>query len=93
MNCQVLLTNERAAPVIQPVIGDWRKLGYTGLVLVVDFESLPLSGDVDVFGRRNSFRLEPDLWDTLREIDLWEKRTMHDICPNIDKTRGGPRLT
>ena len=59
----------------------------------MDFESRPLSGDVDVFGRRNSIRLEPDLWETLREIDLREKRTMHDICPNIDKTRGGPRLT
>ena len=45
------------------------------------------------FGRRNSIRLEPDLWEALREIDLRKKRTMHDICPNIDKTRGGPRLT
>ena len=57
MNCQVLLINERAAQVIQPAIGEWQKLGYTGLVLIVDFESPPLSGDVDVFGRRNSIRL------------------------------------
>jgi predicted DNA-binding ribbon-helix-helix protein len=33
------------------------------------------------------------LWEALREIALRENRTLHDICSDIDKTRGETGLT
>lgn len=57
------------------------------------FESPLVTRNVNVGGRRTSVRLEPDLWEALREIALRENRTLHDICSDIDKTRGETRLT
>lgn len=49
--------------------------------------------NVNVGGRRTSVRLEPDLWEALREIAGREQRSLHEICTDIDRTRGGTRLT
>lgn len=49
--------------------------------------------NVNVGGRRTSVRLEPDLWEALREIAQREDRSLHEICTDIDRTRGGTRLT
>ncbi len=49
--------------------------------------------NVNVGGRRTSVRLEPDLWEALREIASREQRSLHQICTDIDRTRGGTRLT
>jgi len=49
--------------------------------------------NVNVGGRRTSVRLEPDLWEALREIARREDRSLHEICTDIDRTRGGTRLT
>ncbi|CAN0531622.1 unnamed protein product [Laminaria digitata] len=48
---------------------------------------------VTVSGRRTSVRLEPDLWEALRDIAARENRSMHEICSDIDRTRDGTRLT
>jgi predicted DNA-binding ribbon-helix-helix protein len=48
---------------------------------------------VNVGGRRTSVRLEPDLWEALRDIAAREQRSLHEICTDIDRTRGGTRLT
>lgn len=49
--------------------------------------------NVNVGGRRTSVRLEPDLWEALRDIAAREQRSLHEICTDIDRTRGGTRLT
>tara|TARA_R110002094_G_scaffold82134_1_gene87200 strand:+ start:299 stop:544 length:246 start_codon:yes stop_codon:yes gene_type:complete len=49
--------------------------------------------NVNVGGRRTSVRLEPDLWEALRDIAAREERSMHEICSDIDRTRGDTRLT
>ena len=49
--------------------------------------------NVNLGDRRTSVRLEPDLWEALSDIAKREMRTMHDICTDIDRTRGGTRLT
>ena len=59
----------------------------------MEFDSPLVTRNVTVSGRRTSVRLEPDLWEALREIALRENRTLHDICSDIDQTRGGTRLT
>ena len=59
----------------------------------MQFESPLVTRNVNVGGRRTSVRLEPDLWEALREIATREDRTLHDICSDIDKSRGGTRLT
>lgn len=49
--------------------------------------------NVNLGNRRTSVRLEPDLWEALREIAGREQRSVHEICTDIDRTRGGTRLT
>jgi predicted DNA-binding ribbon-helix-helix protein len=49
--------------------------------------------NVTVGGRRTSVRLEPDLWEALWEIANRENRSLHEICTDIDRTRGETRLT
>lgn len=49
--------------------------------------------NVNVGGRRTSVRLEPDLWEALREIARRERCSLHEICTDIDRRRGGTRLT
>lgn len=78
---------------MQPAIGAGHILGNERPDPVVEFESPLVTSNVTVSGRRTSVRLEPDLWEALREIALRENRTLHDICSDIDKTHGGTRLT
>lgn len=52
-----------------------------------------VSRNVNVSGRRTSVRLEPDLWEALRDIAEREDRTMHQVCSYIDRTKGDTRLT
>ncbi|NBP72539.1 MAG: hypothetical protein EBU57_05060 [Alphaproteobacteria bacterium] len=92
-SCRAKLIDERPDPVTQPAIGAGRNLGYTRPGQIVVFESPLVTRNVNVGGRRTSVRLEPDLWEALREIALRENRTLHDICSDIDKTRGETRLT
>jgi predicted DNA-binding ribbon-helix-helix protein len=44
-------------------------------------------------GRHSSVRLEPDLWEALRDIAAREDRSMHQVCSDIDRTCGDARLT
>ena len=55
--------------------------------------SLLVTRNVKVSGRRTSVRLEPDLWAALRDITEREDRSMHEICSDIDKTKGDTGLT
>ena len=55
--------------------------------------SLLVTRNVNVSGRRTSVRLEPDLWAALRDITEREDRSMHEICSDIDKTKGDTGLT
>ena len=49
--------------------------------------------NVTVSGHRTSIRLEPELWDALREICRREGRTIHEICSMVDRRRQGSSLT
>ncbi|MFQ5783558.1 MAG: ribbon-helix-helix domain-containing protein [Alphaproteobacteria bacterium] len=49
--------------------------------------------NVVVNGRRTSVRLEPQMWDALREIARREGRTMHDVCSEVEATRRTSTLT
>jgi predicted DNA-binding ribbon-helix-helix protein len=46
-------------------------------------KSTLVSRNITVFGRRTSVRLEPEMWEALREIAKREKCTIHDICTLI----------
>jgi len=49
--------------------------------------------NVVVGGRRTSVRLEPLMWDALREIAGARDLTVHDLVTEIDRSRGAPSLT
>ena len=61
--------------------------------VIVVLTSLLVTRNVNVSGRRTSVRLEPDLWAALRDITEREDRSMHEICSDIDKTKGDTGLT
>ena len=42
-----------------------------------------ISRNVVISGRRTSVRLEPEMWDGLREICQRERSTMHQICTSV----------
>jgi len=42
-----------------------------------------VSRNVVISGRRTSVRLEPEMWDGLREICQRERSTMHQICTTV----------
>ncbi len=42
-----------------------------------------ISRNITVTGRRTSVRLEPEMWQALREIAKRERCTIHDICSLI----------
>ncbi|MDD3029954.1 MAG: ribbon-helix-helix domain-containing protein [Alphaproteobacteria bacterium] len=42
-----------------------------------------VSRNVVVSGRRTSVRLEPEMWDGLREICQRERSTIHQICTTV----------
>ncbi len=45
-----------------------------------DGKSSLISRNISVFGKRTSVRLEPEMWQALREIAKREKCTIHEIC-------------
>tara|TARA_R110002110_G_scaffold92223_6_gene240247 strand:+ start:5625 stop:5987 length:363 start_codon:yes stop_codon:yes gene_type:complete len=61
--------------------------------VIVVLESPLVTRNVNVGDRRTSVRLEPDLWDALRDIAAREDRSMHEICSDIERARGDTRLT
>jgi predicted DNA-binding ribbon-helix-helix protein len=42
-----------------------------------------VSRNVVVSGRRTSVRLEPEMWDGLREVCLRERANLHQICTTV----------
>lgn len=51
-------------------------------------DSTLVSRNVTVGGRRTSLRLEPDMWDALKEIAERELMHVSDLCSLIDARRG-----
>lgn len=49
--------------------------------------------NVKVSGRRTSLRMEPYIWDSLKEICERERLTLNEICTRIDQRRGEANLT
>ncbi|HXP77088.1 MAG TPA: ribbon-helix-helix domain-containing protein [Stellaceae bacterium] len=56
-------------------------------------ESTLRSGNVTVSGRRTSIRLEPAMWQALREISDREGKTMHALVTEIERGRAQSSLT
>lgn len=52
-----------------------------------------LCRNVTVNGRRTSLRMEPYIWDSLRDICERERMTVNQMCSEIDTRRGGANLT
>lgn len=52
-----------------------------------------VSRNVRVSGRRTSMRLEPQMWDALLAICHRERRSMHEICTEINDRRNASSLT
>ena len=46
-----------------------------------------ISRNITVLGRRTSVRLEPEMWNALREIARRERCRIHDICSLIQKRK------
>ena len=49
--------------------------------------------NVTVSGRRTSLRMEPLLWDSLKDICDRENCTLNELCTMIDRRRGDANLT
>ena len=49
--------------------------------------------NVTVNGRRTSLRMEPYIWDSLRDICERERMSVNLICSEIDHRRGAANLT
>ncbi|MBP2313356.1 ribbon-helix-helix domain-containing protein [Azospirillum soli] len=49
--------------------------------------------NVKVSGRRTSLRMEPYIWDSLKEICEREELSLNQICTEIDQRRGEANLT
>ncbi|PWC56045.1 ribbon-helix-helix domain-containing protein [Azospirillum sp. TSO22-1] len=49
--------------------------------------------NVTVSGRRTSLRMEPLLWDSLKDICDRESCTLNELCTMIDRRRGDANLT
>lgn len=49
--------------------------------------------NVKVSGRRTSLRMEPYIWDSLKEICERERLALNEICTQIDQRRGDANLT
>jgi predicted DNA-binding ribbon-helix-helix protein len=58
----------------------------------VSFSSTPIR-NVVVAGRRTSVRLEPVMWEALREIARADDITVNDLVTAIARQRGGRNLT
>lgn len=56
-------------------------------------ESSLVIGNVRVAGHRTSVRLEPVMWDALREIAREQDSTVHELVTEIDRKRTASSLT
>lgn len=56
-------------------------------------QDLLVCRNVTVSGRRTSLRMEPLLWDSLKEISERENLSINRICSEIDRRRGCANLT
>ena len=61
--------------------------------LVGSHDSTLRSGNVTVAGRRTSIRLEPAMWQALREIGAREGKTMNALVTEIERGRAQSSLT
>ncbi|MCE2509847.1 MAG: ribbon-helix-helix domain-containing protein [Alphaproteobacteria bacterium] len=52
-----------------------------------------INRNVTVAGHRTSMRLEPSMWEALEEICRRERRTVHDVCTEVDARRHESTLT
>ena len=52
-----------------------------------------VSGNVTVAGRRTSMRLEPAMWDALKEVCSREGKSMHALVTEIGRGRAQSTLT
>jgi predicted DNA-binding ribbon-helix-helix protein len=52
-----------------------------------------VSRNVTVNGRRTSLRMEPLLWESLKDIAAREGMTVFDVCSQVDSRRKGASLT
>ncbi|HEY8191773.1 MAG TPA: ribbon-helix-helix domain-containing protein [Alphaproteobacteria bacterium] len=63
---------------------------------IAEYKSTLISRNITVLGRRTSVRLEPEMWNAIREIARRERCKVHDICsliqlrknPNTSLTAG-----
>jgi predicted DNA-binding ribbon-helix-helix protein len=49
--------------------------------------------NVTVAGRRTSVRLEPSMWEALREISRRESKSVNELVTEIDQRRAASSLT
>lgn len=56
-------------------------------------QSVLVCRNVTVNGRRTSLRMEPLLWDSLKDIAEREKLTVNQVCSEIDNRRDAANLT
>ncbi|MBV8889326.1 MAG: ribbon-helix-helix domain-containing protein [Alphaproteobacteria bacterium] len=56
-------------------------------------ESSLVIGNVVVAGRRTSVRLEPMMWEALRDIAAEREISLHDLVTEIDRERTTSSLT
>jgi len=47
-----------------------------------------VSRNVTVYGRRTSIRLEPEMWDTLKDVAKKEKCSVHNLCTLVFLRKG-----
>jgi predicted DNA-binding ribbon-helix-helix protein len=61
---------------------------YTGLALeLVERNSRLKSRNIIVEGRRTSVRLEPAMWEALKDIAAWEKKSINEIVSGVARCR------
>lgn len=51
-------------------------------------QSSLVSKNITIFNRRTSVRLEPEMWDALKDISVREKCSVHDICSLVFARKG-----
>lgn len=48
-----------------------------------EVKSTLVSRNITIFGKRTSVRLEPEMWNALKDISIRENCTIHEICSLI----------
>lgn len=46
-----------------------------------------ISRNITISGKRTSVRLEPEMWDALRDIATLEHCSIHQLCTRIEKAK------